>query len=166
MTSGPGSPPPRGKLDRQVDLAMDAARLFVAVVARSAAEAEGAVSLPQLRILVMVHGQGQLNLGAVAAGLGVHPSTASRACDPLVRQGLLSRGDHPQDRRNLALTLTDDGDRVVESMLEHRRRAVKAVLQRMPASRRGPVTAALAEFAAAAEGSVPTEDMAALGWPH
>ena len=61
---------------------MDATRVLVAVVAQSVAEVEDTVTVPQLRVLVMLHGHGRLNLGAVAAGLGVHASTASSHLRP------------------------------------------------------------------------------------
>ncbi|HET7328189.1 MAG TPA: MarR family transcriptional regulator [Nocardioidaceae bacterium] len=165
MTPSGRAKAPRSKMDGQVDAVMDAARVLVAVVAQSVAEVEDTVSLPQLRVLVMVHRHGQLNLSAVAAGLGVHSSTASRTCDPLVRSGLLARADLPHDRRHLSLTLTGEGRRLVDSVLDHRRRAVKDVVRRLPASRRDSLASALEEFAAAA-GDFPADQAAALGWTH
>ena len=82
-------------LEEDVDAVMLAARVLVAVVARSVAEVEAVVTLPQLRILMLVTTRGQINLGTVAEALGVHPSNASRACDRLVYgAGLLAQGCH------------------------------------------------------------------------
>lgn len=75
------------------------------------------VTLPQLRLLVMVSSRGPLNLGAVAAGLGVHPSNATRAVDRMVGAGLLSRSDDPTDRRNLVLELTPAGQALVDQVM-------------------------------------------------
>jgi DNA-binding MarR family transcriptional regulator len=61
--------------------------LLVAIRAQSVAAVDDVVTLPQLRVLVMVSSRGPLNLGAVAAGLGVHLSNATRAVDRMVRAG-------------------------------------------------------------------------------
>lgn len=161
-------PPPSNSrhprtLDSQVDAVMDATRVLVAIVAQSLAEVENAVTLPQLRVLVLVHRHGQLNLAGVAAGLGVHASTASRTCDPLVRSGLLVRADDPRDRRHLALTLTPEGQTLVDSVMDHRRRAIKEVVQRMPSGQRDRLATAFSAFTSAA-GDWPGTHADALGW--
>lgn len=160
----PGNATRKRKLDSQVDSVMEATRVLVAIVAQSLAEAENAVTLPQLRVLVLVHRHGQLNLGGVAAGLGVHASTASRTCDPLVRSGLLVRADDPRDRRHLALTLTPEGHTLVDSVMDHRRRAIEEVVRRLPAAQRDRLATAFSEFASAAGGDFPATDRDALGW--
>jgi len=131
--------------------------------AQSVAAVEDEVTLPQLRLLVMVASRGTLNLGAVAAGLGVHPSNATRAVDRLVVAGLLDRSDDPTDRRHLLLEITDAGRALVWQVMSHRRTAVAAILDRMPASRRRSLVPALAAFALAG-GEVPDTDVWSLGW--
>ena len=98
----------------EVEATMLAARALVAISARSVTAVEDVVTPPQLRVLVMIASRGPLNLGAVARGLGVHPSNATRACDRLVSAGLVDRRDDPADRRNLQLQLTEDGRRLVD----------------------------------------------------
>lgn len=144
---------------------MEGAQVLVGVVAHSLAGAGDTVTLPQLRVLVMVHRHGQLNLAAVATGLGVHASTASRTCDPLVKAGLLGRADDPCDRRHLALTLTPQGQQLVDSVLDHRREAIRELLRRMPPARREHLADAMGEFAKAA-GDYPSVHAAELGWTH
>lgn len=78
---------------------MFAARVLVAITAQSVAALAEQVTLPQLRVLVMVVSGGPLNLNAVARGLGVHPSNTTRACDRLVAAGLLHRSEDAADRR-------------------------------------------------------------------
>ena len=139
---------------QQIDAVMRASRVLVSVVARSLAEVEDVVTLPQFRVLVMIAGHGPQNLGSVAAALGVHPSNATRLCERLVVAGLVDRADDPQDRRFLRLVLTDEGHRLVETVMQHRRTAIAQVMSRMSASRRRTVSAALEAFATAA-GEVP-----------
>jgi hypothetical protein len=73
-----GSPAGEGAAELSapgVEAVVLATRLLVAISAQSVAAVDDVVTLPQLRVLVMVSSRGPLNLGAVAAGLGVHPST-------------------------------------------------------------------------------------------
>ena len=63
---------------------MDAAGVLIGLAAQSLAEAEVSITVPQLRVLVTVSRNGPLNLNAVAAMLGVHPSNATRTCQRLV----------------------------------------------------------------------------------
>ncbi|MEN3300637.1 MAG: hypothetical protein V7633_2695 [Pseudonocardia sp.] len=142
---------------------MAAARVLVGVSAQSVAAIEDTVTLPQLRILVMVASRGPLNLGAVAAGLRVHPSNATRAVERLVVAGLLSRDDDPADRRNLQLRLTDAGRDLVATVMDSRRAAIAGILERMPARRRRTLAAALRSFADA--GDEVSEDIVwSVGW--
>ncbi len=144
---------------------MAAARVLVAVVAKSVAEVEDEVSLPQLRVLVMLSTQGALNLVAVADSLGVHPSNATRTVERLVVAGLVERRDLPTDRRNVSLTLTAKGQALVDSVFEHRRAAIKRVVQRMPETKRRALPGALESFADAA-GEVPESPAGDMQWTH
>jgi DNA-binding MarR family transcriptional regulator len=150
-------------LAAEVEAVMLAARVLVAVSAQSVAALDDMVTLPQLRVLVMVSSRGQLNLGAVAAGLGVHASNATRTVDRLVVAGLISRSEDPTDRRHLALELTAQGHAVVEKVMNDRREAIAKILRRMPSSRRRSLVPALRAFAEAG-GEVPADAVWSLGW--
>ncbi|HET8616573.1 MAG TPA: MarR family transcriptional regulator [Actinomycetales bacterium] len=148
----------------QVDAVMDAARLLVAVVAASVLEVEDRASLPQLRVLTLMAARGFLTLGAVADALGVHPSNATRMCDRLVAAGYVDRQDDPDDRRQLRLTLTDQGAALVDSLMAHRRAAVARAMAQMPASERAQLAASLTAFTDAAFGLIDHDAAAALSW--
>jgi DNA-binding MarR family transcriptional regulator len=154
---------PRDGWADDVEATMLAARALVGISAQSLAEVDEAVTPPQLRVLVMVASRGPLNLGAVARGLGVHPSNATRACDRLVAAGLLDRRDDPADRRNLLLQLTEQGRALVDAVMDRRRHAIAAVLERMPALQRTALVPVLATFAEAA-GEMDDEHLWSLGW--
>ena len=147
----------------QVDAVMLAARVLIAITAQSVAALAEQVTLPQLRVLVMVASGGPLNLNAVAQGLGVHPSNATRACDRLVAAGLLHRREDAADRRNLVLELTVDGCQLVQMMTQHRRTAIEDVLGRMSGKHRRELVPVLQAFAQAAE-EIPSSGAWALGW--
>jgi DNA-binding MarR family transcriptional regulator len=151
--------------NRQADAVMRAARVLVGVVAKSVAEVEHIVSLPQLRVLVLVASRGQLNLGQVAEALGVHPSNATRTVDRLVVAGLLGRAEDPGDRRYLILELTGTGHDLVQRVMEYRRSSILAVMENMSASRRRTLAAALEAFAEAAGEPFDGEEAYVLGLP-
>jgi DNA-binding MarR family transcriptional regulator len=146
-----------------VEAVMSAARVLVAVSARSVAAVEDVVTLPQLRVLVVVASRTAPNLGKVADGLGVHPSNATRAVDRLVSAGLLQRSEDPADRRNLVLTLTTEGQNLVDQVMGDRRDAISAILDRMPPSRRRSLVPIMRAFAEAA-GETLDEAAWSLGW--
>ena len=134
----------------QVDAIMLALQALVGIAAQSVTEVEDRVTLPQLRILVLVASRGSMNLNALADAMGIHPSNASRSCDRLVAAGLLQRSESPHDRRNLVLDLTENGQELIALLVQHRRSAIAAVLQRVPESRRRAVVNAMRTFGEAA----------------
>lgn len=137
----------------------------MAIVARSFAEIDTPITLPQWRVLVILHGYGPLNPSAVAQWMGVHASNTTRSCDVLVRAGLIDRREDPEDRRRLMLTLTDRGEGLVESLLDFRREAIAAVLEKLPESHREHLAESMEAFADAA-GASPEKFMPVSDWPH
>ena len=127
----------------EIDALMCAAQLLVAISARSLAMIEAEVSLPQLRVLVILASDGPRSLNALAHSLDIHPSNATRACDKLVAAGLIRRSEDPDDRRLLALSLTAAGTQLVEKVMAHRRSQVEDLLSRVPARRRRTLASAL-----------------------
>lgn len=111
---------------------MRMARVVFAIVTRSGAHVGDTLTLTQLRVLVTVaNATTAVSLNAVAAALDVHPSTASRLCDKVVNAGLLNRDEAPEDRRNLHLSLTENGWAVLADVMGHRRDAFAAILEQM-----------------------------------
>ncbi len=62
---------------------MAASRLFMAISARALADITPALTLQQLRTLVVLQDQEPIKLAALAAALTVNPSTAMRTVDKL-----------------------------------------------------------------------------------
>ncbi|MBU9764022.1 MarR family transcriptional regulator [Mycobacterium sp. TNTM28] len=134
----------------QIDAVMRASRALVGIAAASVAEVDDLVTLPQLRVLMMITTRGPLNLGAVAAGLDTGAPNASRICDRLLKAGFLHRQNDPNDRRSVTLTLTAEGRSIVNRVNRHRRTAVRKVLRGLSVDDRDRVTSALDAFAEAA----------------
>ena len=84
----------------QKDAVQRASRGPVGIAAASIAGVDDLVTVPQLRVLMMVRIRGPLTLRAVAAALEGNPSNASRTCDRPIKAGLLDRRESPTNRRN------------------------------------------------------------------
>lgn len=151
--------------DEQVEAIMLALQALVGIAAQSVVEVEDRVTLPQLRVLVLIASRGPMNLNALAETMGIHASNASRSCDRLVAAGLLRRTESSLDRRNLVLELTEEGRGLIRTLIEHRREAIEAVLVQVPESRRRALVNAMRSFGVAA-GEGPADSAWRLGWHH
>jgi DNA-binding MarR family transcriptional regulator len=110
---------------------MELSRFMTAVVAHTLAEVNNILSVPQLRILVMLFYDSPLNLTTIAGRLGVDRSNASRPTDKLVASGLVRRTDDEDDRRNARLSLTPKGRRLVDSVLDSRRDIFTQIVEKL-----------------------------------
>jgi DNA-binding MarR family transcriptional regulator len=140
----------RGQVSAEIEVMIAAARVFAGITAESLAQADEGISLPQLRVLVLASRSESLNATEVATALQIHLSTASRLCDRLVQAGLLDRRDRPEDRRQLQLTLTDDGRALLAKITEHRRKVFTRILRRLPTTESAALAQALGGFIEAA----------------
>ncbi|MBC9726826.1 MarR family winged helix-turn-helix transcriptional regulator [Streptomyces sp. TRM68367] len=150
----PGEPPSQADLDQEAEdvvlAVMAASRLLVAVSARALASTDDTLTLPQLRALVVLATCGPVKLAAMAATLGVNPSTALRMVERLESVGLIDRRANPDNRREVILQLTPAGRDLVERVLAHRRGEIRTLVQRLPVEARAgllPALTALTEVA-------------------
>jgi DNA-binding MarR family transcriptional regulator len=60
--------------------------------------------------------KGSASVSALAEASGTSRSAVSKAVEALVRRGLVSRSQNPDDRRNLPLALTSEGQRVMDAI--------------------------------------------------
>jgi DNA-binding MarR family transcriptional regulator len=150
------------QLEDVVDGVLRASRALVAVAARSIAQVDETVTLPQYRALVALAAHGPLNMGAVAEELGVHSSTATRMCDRLVGKGLIEREVSSESRREVTVRLAPAGRRLLHKVTASRRRAIGEIVAKVPEELRDAMVDALQAFGEAA-GEVPDQAWAA-GW--
>jgi DNA-binding MarR family transcriptional regulator len=147
-----------GVSGEEVEAVMRVSRALVGISAASVAEVDDLVTVPQLRVMTMIATRGGINLSAVSAGLQVSPSNASRICDRLLKIGMVDRRDDPADRRNITLTLTTEGQALIDRVNRHRRTAIRRILRQMTARQREQLTGALNDFAAAASEPLDAHD--------
>ena len=103
---------------------LTASRALLGLVAHSLAGVADAVTLPQFRVLVLLATRGPARMGDLAQLLGVHQSSFSRTADRLETAGLLVREQSPGSRREVVVSATAQGLRIVEDVSEARRREI------------------------------------------
>ncbi len=137
-------------LDALADAVLSASRVLVAVAARSLAEHEEEVSIPQFRSLVVLSARGPQRPVDLAVALGVDPSTVTRLCDRLASKGLISRRRQGADRREVRLALSPAGRGLVSTVTRRRKEEIRRILEALPASHRVSVVRAFETFSSAA----------------
>jgi DNA-binding MarR family transcriptional regulator len=155
-------PPPSPVSEDAVQALMLASRAFVGLAARSLAAADGDVTLPQFRTLVVLAVRGPQRSIDIAEELRVNPSTGTRMCDRLIRKGLVRRVRSTTDRRVVRLRLTQTGHDLVEEVIRRRREELVRLVAATADLWQPVVTDALTAFAQAA-GEIGEQDWW-LGW--
>lgn len=110
-----------------------ATRDLVGVALRSVELLNGEVSLPQYRLLLVLHENGRCTSTHVAQALGVVGSSVTRLGDRLQASGHLLRGADLSNRSVVTLELTERGRQLVKQVTTRRRRELRRVLDRLDA---------------------------------
>lgn len=137
-------------------------RALLGVVARSVSSALEFVTLPQLRVLVVLSGGGPMRMGALAERLHANPSTFSRSMDKIVAGGWVERATSPDSRREVLIALTETGRAIVDEVTQRRLSEISMILDRLTIAEQDSVRAALELFAIAA-GEYSVEELLVLG---
>jgi DNA-binding MarR family transcriptional regulator len=148
--------------DELIDALLSASRVMVALAARSLADLDAEVTLPQYRALVVLASRGPQRVVDISAELGVNPSTGTRMCDRLVRKELIHRDRSDADRREVYLTLSPAGEYLVQEVTRRRRTELARIVDTTPDAWQEPVTTALRSLAVTA-GELPESEWW-LGW--
>ncbi|MGE3271281.1 MAG: MarR family winged helix-turn-helix transcriptional regulator [Chloroflexota bacterium] len=93
-------------------------------------DAASGLTAPRLSALSVIVYGGPLTLGALAAAEQVRPPTMTRVVAALERAGLVTRAADPTDRRQVILTATPTGRRLLE---EGRARRTASLARRLAA---------------------------------
>ncbi|MDQ3577719.1 MAG: MarR family transcriptional regulator [Actinomycetota bacterium] len=141
--------PTESGIDDVTGAVLTASRLLVAVSARSIADVDETITLSQFRLLVILHSRGTQKLTALAAILGVNPSTATRSVDRLVISGKVDRRINPRSRRETQISLTAAGTWLVSEVTSRRRHEIARIVAAMPPAGRNGLVDALTAFTAA-----------------
>jgi DNA-binding MarR family transcriptional regulator len=136
-------------VDTITDALLTASRLLVAISARSIAQVDETITIPQFRVLVILSVRGPMNVRTLAGLVQVQRSTTGRMVERLVTAGLLDRRPHPASRRELVVELTRRGQEVVHAVTAHRRKEIARVVQNMPERERYGLVSTLTAFTTA-----------------
>lgn len=161
-----GSEPPVepfGPTLSAADALLTASRALVGVAARSLAGRAEEITIPQFRALIILAERGPLRPVDLAGSLSVASSTVTRLCDRLVRKSLIARDRTEADRREVQLSLTPAGRRLIDEVTGARRDEIERILTRVPLARQRAIVEAL-EFFGAAAGEVPGDQWDGAFW--
>lgn len=148
--------------DAATEATLLASRALLGVVARSVSGALDVVTLPQFRVLVVLRTLGPLRFGALALRMRANPSTFSRSIDRMVAGGWVDRSPSPDSRREVLVSLTEAGTRLVDDVTDRRHRELAAILARLTSEEQESVQIAFELFAAAA-GEPLAQELLVLG---
>lgn len=153
---------PAAPLDDEAMATLVASRSLLGFVARSLAPVLDTMTMPQYRVLVVLEGAGSLRMSDLAENVGVHPSTLSRTVDKLVTGGWIDRAASEDSRREVHVSLSAKGKRLVRKVTTERRAAIADVLAGMAPEDRAAVRKGMELFAQAA-GEASSPDLLELG---
>jgi DNA-binding MarR family transcriptional regulator len=148
-SSGPNRAEP-GLKPGTVEVLQAATRVLAGVALRSLDVLDGAVTLPQFRMLAVLADLGRARSVQVARALGLEASTVTRLADRLVAAGHVTRGSEPGHRGVVTLELTATGQHLVSLVAAWREQELARILQQIPSAKRVQLTNALRQLVEAA----------------
>lgn len=89
------------------------------------------LTVPQLKSLFFISNEGSTSIGKLAGALGVTPANVTGIVERLVRQGLVSRTENPEDRRMLLLQTTEKGRGLIADLRERRTSWLSEILDNL-----------------------------------
>jgi DNA-binding MarR family transcriptional regulator len=127
-----------------------ATRVLTGVALRSVDILDGAVTLPQLRMLAVLAELGRARSVHVARALGLEASTVTRLADRMVAAGHVARGGEPGHRGVVTLELTASGQELVRQVAAWREQELARIFRQLPPASRAQVTTMLRQLVEAA----------------
>lgn len=89
------------------------------------------LTLPQLEVLHFVHESDSPAMRAVAAHLKVKAPTATALIDDMVLRDMITRLPHETDRRQVRITLTSRGKKLLNESIARRGKVLENLLARL-----------------------------------
>jgi DNA-binding MarR family transcriptional regulator len=112
---------------------------------------DSGLTLTQLRSLFLISNKGSTNFRKLAEALEVTPSNVTGIVDRLVEQGLVSRTQNPEDRREMTLQATDKGQALVSNLREAGIKRMTQILSLLSLEELSALTQGLSAFIKAAD---------------
>lgn len=89
------------------------------------------LSIGQLKSLFFISNRGTTSLGKLAAALEVTPTNTTGIADRLLKRGLITRTESPDDRRVLVLRTTPQGEELVAELRRKRKERMDELFNRL-----------------------------------
>jgi len=89
------------------------------------------ITMPQLKILLLLFINGPMRMGALALDLRVTLATATGLIDRLVERGMVERDSLPDDRRVVLCRLSDEGQKTINRIWETARENSRKLLENL-----------------------------------
>lgn len=142
QNSGDEAPPAAA----EIEAFQIATRDLVGLALRSLEVIGGEVTLPQLRLLLVLRDLEPCPSVRVAEALGLGASSVTRLADRLVGSGHVTRGGDPANRSVVTLALSDRGHHVVAEVMRARAAEFERILARLSPQTRAETAAGLREL--------------------
>ena len=134
----------------------------MAIAARSLADVQDDVTLPQYRAIVVLCARGPISMGELAEALDCSASTATRLCDRLVPKDLVARSPREENRREVEVRAAPAGTALLKAVTRRRRAEIQRIAKAIPVEQQPALVASLRAFADAA-GEAPDQAWS-TGW--
>ena len=89
------------------------------------------LSIGQLKSLFFISNRGTTSLSKLAAALRVTPTNTTGIVDRLLKRGLITRKESPDDRRVLLLRTTPLGDELITELRQKRKERMAELFNRL-----------------------------------
>jgi DNA-binding MarR family transcriptional regulator len=87
------------------------------------------ITVAQLRVLLVLYARGPNRMSSIASYIGIAISTATSIVDNLVKKGLVTRSDDPEDRRLVICKLSNEGQQLISRLWMLGRDQIEQLLQ-------------------------------------
>jgi DNA-binding MarR family transcriptional regulator len=108
------------------------------------------LSFSQISVLMRLKHAGRSGVSKIGGQMGVTKAAASQAVDRLVDLGLVERTEDPEDRRAKRLSLTQEGQTMIEKGIAARSQRMERLTEALTPSQQNLIISALTLLTAAA----------------
>jgi DNA-binding MarR family transcriptional regulator len=112
---------------------------------------DSGLTITQIRSLFLIVNKGSTNFRKLAEALGVTPSNVTGIVDRLEEQGLVSRTQNPEDRREMTLQATNKGNALVSNLKDAEIKQMTQILSLLSLAELSALVQGLSAFIRAAD---------------
>src|SRR6185437_7942610 len=140
--------------DNSAESMMESA-VYKALIAGAERWAAADLTMPQLKVLLLLANSGSAPVSWLAARMSVSTPNITGILDRLEERGWVRRTSDPRDRRIVRIVLSDDGQELLHSLFTAGTAQVQGAMSEMPADSLKALTAGLPALVEALDQRVP-----------